>query len=426
MNPTEILITIILLTAVYSTGRLTLYILLSNIHLIRERRTVGPKYYRPKLSIIIPAHNEAAVIERTLRSVANANYPRSRLEVIVANDGSTDQTAKIVRSFAAKNRKLINIKLRTRPNRGKAEALNYATKKLATGQLIMCLDADSIIDKDCLVNSVKYFYRSNIVATASNVNVIENGTLLGLAQRFEYLMSHHMKRTNTQLGIEYIIGGVGSTFRRSILGSVNYYDSDTMTEDIDLTLKIIQTGNKQNRVVFAADAITYTEPVQTYGALIKQRFRWRYGRMQSFWKNRSLFFNPNKNYNRLLTFYLLPSTLVYEFVIITEPIIVIVFAAYAIVTGDISSLLTLMAVYGAIGSLCIWSSDSLDTRTKLRLSRYIPLVFILIYWIVIIEYITAAKSLAKLHAIPRIKNATKTTWVSPKRDARSLVPEIVR
>ncbi len=288
--------------SVYSILRMTVYSVASNIqtirqyrHSVRFRRT----YYRPFVSVIVPAHNEGSVIERTLLSLVSSNYPKSRMEIIVANDGSTDNTAAVVRSFAARQRKLANIRLVTRPNRGKAEALNYAIKKRAKGSLIMCLDADSLVDAECIKRSAQYFQDQNIVATASNVNIIENGTLIGLAQRFEYLFSHHFKKTHTLFNMEYIIGGVGSVFRKNILSKVSFYDSDTMTEDIDLTLKIISLGNKEHRVVFAGDAITYTEPVLNYGDLIRQRFRWKYGRLQSFYKNRSLFFSTK---NRLSSY----------------------------------------------------------------------------------------------------------------------------
>ena len=89
--------------------------------------------------------------------------------------------------------------------------------------------------------------RPRVVATASNVNIMPNGTLLGLVQRYEYLISYHMKKAHNIFNVEYIIGGIGSMFRRDVLDEVGMYDTNTMTEDIDLTMKIIaKNGNRRS------------------------------------------------------------------------------------------------------------------------------------------------------------------------------------
>lgn len=394
--------------------RLTLYVVVSN----HSAAQPTPRRYicYPKITVVIPAHNEELGIRRTLRSVLAAEYPRDRLQVIVADDGSKDDTAKIVRNFIEKYRGSANVEMRSAPNRGKAEALNQAIKKLATGDLVMVLDADSTIDRKCLKNSARYFLDESTVATASNVRVVENGTLLGLAQKYEYLISHHMKRTHTALGMEYIIGGVGSTFRREVLSEVGFYDSDTMTEDIDLTLKII-TKAANNRVVFAANSIAYTEPVQTYGALVKQRFRWRYGRMQTFWKNRRMLFNTNARYSKLLTWYLMPTTLLYEAFIIVEPLIVLSMIWYGIATGNYLPIALIMALYIILTIVSVWSGDdkTVTSRERWRLTAYSPVVFLLIYGMVTVEYITAFQSIRRWKNIPKSLANRHTTWASPER-----------
>lgn len=412
----DILYFLLFCLSAYSTVRLFAYLIIANLHTLRTVEPVARVgYYRPRISVVIPAHNEELSIVRTLDSVVHSRYPRSRLEIIVADDGSTDTTAQLVQNYIAVHGHKTRIHLITQPNRGKAGALNHATQTCATGQLVMVLDADSLLDPDCLRRSASYFKDPHVVATASNVNIIHNGTLLSLAQRFEYLLSHHLKRTNTALGMEYIIGGVGSTFRRRTLKQVNFYDTDTMTEDIDLTLKIIANSSKQDKVVFAADAITYTQPVQTYFALAKQRLRWRYGRMQTFWKNRRLFLATDKRYSRLLTWYLLPSTLIYEFVIVLEPVIVTATLLYCLFTASIWPFLILVLFYGLIGLSCVWASAHLKLQEQLRLSLFVPFIYLLIFIIVTVEYITAFQSLRKLHMIPTSLASRHTTWVSPPR-----------
>ena len=402
------------LVSVYSIVRLTLYVVVSNYSASQPTKRRYIRY--PKLTVVIPAHNEELGIERTLRSVLAAEYPRNRLQVIVADDGSTDSTSEIVQEFIRKYRGSARVEMRSAPNRGKAEALNQAIKKRATGELIMVLDADSTINHKCLKNSARYFLDKSIVATASNVRIVGNGTIIGLAQKYEYLISHHMKRTHTVLGMEYIIGGVGSTFRREILDEVNYYDSDTMTEDIDLTLKIITKGTN-NRVVFAADSIAYTEPVQTYRSLVRQRFRWRYGRMQTFWKNRKMFFNTNKRYSKLLTWYLMPTTLLCEILIVVEPLVVLGMAWYSVVTSNYLPLISIMVMYIILTIVSIWAGNdrTITNPERWKLTLYSPALFLLIYGMVTIEYITAFQSIIRWKNIPNSLSINHTTWVSPER-----------
>jgi poly-beta-1,6-N-acetyl-D-glucosamine synthase len=418
----QILQYLILILSTYSIMRIMVYSLTSNLQTIKQHRQhvlSHQIYYRPFISIIVPAHNEGEVIERTLASIIASDYPKSRMEIIVANDGSTDDTANRVRSFAARHRLIIKISLISRQNRGKAEALNYAIKHRANGSLVMCLDADSLLHKDCIRNSVQYFKDKKVVATASNVNIMENGTLLGLAQRFEYLFSHHFKKAHTFMNMEYIIGGVGSVFRKSILQDVSFYDSDTMTEDIDLTLKIIRGGNKDRRVIFASNAITYTEPVLSYAGLIKQRFRWKYGRLQSFYKNKQLFFATDKKYSYQLTFFLLPVTVLYEILTLFEPIVIIYILYLCYTTGSIATIIFAMVVFTTIIILNTWASDHLDIKDKFRLSVYAPIMYLLLYALVAVEYCAAIKSLMRLKSLPESLSSKRTTWKSPVRNAKA-------
>lgn len=413
----ETLSIVILSLAALNIVRLAVYSISSNLQMIRQYTDDRHKGdYWPRVSVVVPAHNEGAVIQRTLSSLIASDYPRSQYEIIVADDGSTDDTAARVNEFIALHRIGVRIRIVTRPNRGKAEALNYAIKTYASGSLIMCLDADSLVHPDCLKNSVLYFRDPKVVATASNVNIMENGTWLGMAQRFEYLFSHHFKRAHTFLNMEYIIGGVGSTFRKSILKQVEFYDSDTMTEDIDLTMKIIQMGNKEHRVVFAADAITYTEPVLTYRGLINQRFRWKFGRLQTFYKNRNLFFNTNGKYSRQLTMVLLPMTILYEILMLLEPLVIAFVVWFCITHGSISTVLWAATIFVTLLTMNIWASDHVSRKDRLRLSLFAPAMYIVLYALIFVEYAAGMKSALRLSTLRRSLKSEKTTWVSPTRN----------
>ena len=420
----DILRIIIALFTVYGLVRLCVYMVASNIYTVRQHFTQlrhKGTYYRPTVTLIVPAHNEESVITRTLDYIQRSDYPPKKLQVIVANDGSRDDTAKIVRSYARQSGLKFKVKLVSRPNHGKAEALNYAIKHFAIGSLVMCLDADSIIDKNCIKNIVQYFKDKRVVAAASNVNIIENGTLLSLAQRVEYLLSHELKKANTTFNMEYIIGGVGSVFRRSMLKQVSYYDSNTMTEDIDLTMKIVGQGNAKHKIVFASNALTYTEPVQTYKALIMQRFRWKYGRLQTFLKNKQLFFNTDPAYTKQLTFFLLPTTVFYEALLLIELLIVCFILFLVITQYDMSTVFSIMFLYSIILLFIVWSIEHISVKERLRLSFYAPAAYLLIYMLVFVEYAAAAKSAYKLPGIKNSLRAKKTTWRSPERNAQTAI-----
>ena len=189
--------------------------------------------FRPFVSVIIPAHNEEVCIIRTVESVLANDYARKR--IIVVDDGSTDSTYSKLRHFK-KGHNLPQLTIVRQKNGGKATAINNAFKNHTHGSsLVMVLDADSLLDKSAISRMVEHFRDKNVVAAAANVKVIDSLQVLTLAQRLEYVVSHRMKRALTVFNMEYIIGGVGSTFRKSMVRTCNYYDTDTITEDIDFT-----------------------------------------------------------------------------------------------------------------------------------------------------------------------------------------------
>ena len=433
----------IVVMSITNLVRMMLYLVGSDIYAIKQAyrrkasRLLSP--YRPRISIVIPAHNEASVIKRTLDSVCASDY--KNMEIIVVDDGSTDDTAKVVRQYIrrapllkvesymaryARSSKLRRRYIRadidrkriilvSQLNGGKAAALNNAIMNHASGQLIMCIDADSLIARDGVSRAVAYFRNPKIVALASNVNILEDGTVLGLAQRFEYLISYHMKKAQTTYNIEYIIGGIGSTFRLSILKAVNYYDTNTMTEDIDLTMKIIAKGNKKYRVAYASDCLTYTEAVPSFKSLIKQRYRWKYGRMQTFFKNPSVFFSHDRHQSKWLSWLILPHSIFQEALFLLEPVVVTFIAAVSIIYRDPFTFLTALTVITAYILANIWSSSHLTVKDRLRLSFYAPSMYLVLYALSIAEYAALIKSIKGLPKLRRSLSGERTTWISPER-----------
>ena len=367
----------------------------------------------PTFSIVVPAHNEEGTIVRTLDSLARVKYPKNKLEIVVVDDGSTDLTYAVAEEYRLLYD--LNFKLITQENSGKAHALNNGMRNHATGELMMCLDADSSLDPSALINAARYFVDPRVVSLSANVKIRSSGTLFNLIQMFEYLVSYQMKRAQTVFNIEYIIGGIGSTFRRSALTEVGYYDTDTITEDIDLTMKLLRLGNKEHRVIYGADVIAYTESVLDLAGLIRQRFRWKYGRAQTFIKNRAMFFSGSQKSSRALTWFYLPYALFSDLAFFFEPIMVSYVAYIVIVYGDWFTLASAFAVVGGYITLNVLAEDTLPLRRKLTLALIAPFMYFFFYILSYVEYLALIKTYMKFWEIPASIRAKNCGWTHVER-----------
>lgn len=415
MNPA--ITTVVLAVCLFNLIRMAAYLLSSDTYsrkLMREGRS-KKRAHLPSVSVVIPAHNEETTIVRALGSVHGSNYPSGKLEIIIANDGSTDRTAEIVREYKRTHKGGPKIRLINRPNKGKAAVLNYVFRRSARGSIMVCLDADSYVDPMAIRNGVQHFRDRNVVALSSNVNIIEDGFILALVQKIEYLVGYHMKRGQALLGVEYIIGGIGSMFRKSMLQTVSFYDTNTMTEDIDLTLKIINKKRKNQRIAYAADSIVYTEPAHSVTELTMQRYRWKYGRSQTFLKHSHLFFSKDTQYRRRVTWFMLPYALLQDIIFFFEPFIIGYFIYYMFTYADLSTFAAAFMVLSVYLLVNVWSSDHLKIRERARLSYYIAPMYLIMFVLSFVEYIALLHTLIGL---PKLGNSIRSkhiTWKSPAR-----------
>jgi cellulose synthase/poly-beta-1,6-N-acetylglucosamine synthase-like glycosyltransferase len=358
------------------------------------------KNYSPFIAIIIPAHNEEVCINRTVSSILANTYSRKR--IIVVDDGSTDDTTKILRKFKRKN-KINNLRIVRQPNGGKASAINNALENHVSGcSLVMVLDADSILDSNAVSSMVQHFSDSRVVAAAANVKVIKGRQVLTVAQRIEYVVSHRMKRALTTYNMEYIVGGVASTFRKKIVKKVDYFDKDTMTEDIDFTLKIInRIGNNHNKVIFASDVVARTEGVLSFKSLVRQRFRWKFGRFQTFHKNREMFFSNNSKYSKQLSWVNLPFTLLSEVLLLLDPLFIFTILVFSFVTGGAIGLLTVYLVTTLFFIINILSENTETKREKAELMMMMPFAYFLIMILSFVDFLALIKSIGKFHTLSK-------------------------
>lgn len=280
------------------------YLALRQRRLARKHSDLLVKNPQEMVSIIIPAYNEEVTAIQTIRSLLKINYPN--FELIFVDDGSKDKTFDIVSAQFSNHPQ---VKLYRKPNGGKASALNYGIAKASSDYLI-CIDADTQLKTDAVTELMRYFYTKEIAAVAGTVKVGNAHNLITTWQSIEYITSQNMDRRAFDLlnTITVVPGAIGA-FRKSVILEVGGFTIDTLAEDCDLTMRILRAGYK---VKNCDTAIAYTEAPETVEMLLKQRFRWSFGVMQSFWKNRKTFFNKKFGYFGMVG---MPNILIYQIIL---------------------------------------------------------------------------------------------------------------
>ena len=240
--------------------------------------------YQPFISIIVPAYNEEKVIANTLNGLLTSTY--TKFEIIVVDDGSPDQTSKVVREQFANDAR---IQLFTRENAGKAEALNFGLNR-AKGEVIVALDADTIFPPETVGALAHRFYDPRVGAVAGNAKVGNRINLITRWQALEYITSQNMdRRAFASLNCITVVPGAVGAWRKELLLAVGGFASDTLAEDQDLTLKIRKLGHK---ISYEENAVAWTEAPDTIRSLAKQRYRWSFGTLQCMWKHRDALLRP--------------------------------------------------------------------------------------------------------------------------------------
>jgi len=420
----EILFYLFIVVGTINVLHFGLYMVGANYYDIRRFKTDArttklqkKRTRRPLVSVLIPAHNEEKSIIRCLESVRKNTH--RKVEIIVIDDASSDNTRKLVREYIAlhPNR---NIKLLyKRKNVGKAEALNHALKRAAHGDLIMTLDADSVIDRKTIKHAVAYFDDPAIAGVAANVRVLDNKTILGLLQKFEYMVGYRSKKFFSVTNSEFIVGGVASTYRASVLKKVGFYDNDILTEDIALSLKVVAEGNKAHRIVYGYDVIAMTEGVQTFKSLLRQRYRWKMGNLQSIIKYRQLVAHTSGMYSRMLTWYRLPMAFIGEVILLFEPL-VLAFVIYACL--QLGSLSLIIGAYLTITLYLVWNvmpDEHMPLKKKLAMVGYAPVMYFIMYIMNVVQLVAVVRCIANYKQVLRRERAT-SVWVSPERSGQQV------
>lgn len=346
--------------------------------------------FTPKFSIVVPAWNEEVGILRTMSSVLYNGY--ENVELVVINDGSTDNSDNVIRRYI---KELTNtdpgiaqkIKYKYQSNGGKGEALNTGIQ-MATGDIIVTIDADSALKEGSLQNLTKYYLDDSIFGVVGNVQVTNTRTLIGLAQHIEYYFGFYNKRTHALLGAEYIFGGACASFRRVVFEEIGLFDTKNKTEDIEMSMRLRSHGYN---CTYAEDVICYTEGASDIKGLVSQRIRWKKGRLDTFAKYRSMFFSTDDKHNAFLSFFLLPYSLLTEIQLIFEPIAITILVIYSLIAREFISLFIAVAFISLVYFVvAFWSNK----KIRLDLLLLFPFTWPLFYFLDWIEFLALVKSIS--------------------------------
>lgn len=252
---------------------------------VQKGKTALNEDFKPFVTVIVPAYNEGKVIGKTLECLLRSNY--SNFDVLVIDDGSSDNTKEVVSGFITEDGK---VRLISKENGGKFSALNLGFTQ-TEADYVVTIDADTIILADTITNLISPFQDKNVDAVCGNVQVGNVKNIITGFQAVEYITTQNYdRRAFDELNcISVVPGATGAWKRKKVIESGGYSEL-TLTEDADLTLTMLEHGA---RIVYSPMARSVTEAPETIRALFKQRFRWSFGTFQCMWKHKKSFLKGN-------------------------------------------------------------------------------------------------------------------------------------
>jgi cellulose synthase/poly-beta-1,6-N-acetylglucosamine synthase-like glycosyltransferase/spore germination protein YaaH/peptidoglycan/xylan/chitin deacetylase (PgdA/CDA1 family) len=303
----HILFAMFIIGIILSIARITFIAILAWLQNKKEKN-IPVTNAQPGVSVIVPAYNEEINAVRTVESLLQQDYPN--MQIVFVDDGSKDSTFKTVSEYFAN---MPNVQVVTKENGGKATALNYGIN-IAVNDYVVCIDADTQLKKDAISQLMKKFYsapgKPEVGAVAGNVKVGNEINLVTRWQSIEYTTSQNFDRSAFDyLNCITVVPGAIGAFKKEAVIKAGGFTTDTLAEDCDLTMRMHRNGY---RIANCRQAISYTEAPESFKQFLKQRFRWSFGVMQSFWKHRDAFLNPKyKNFGMVA----MPHILIFQMIL---------------------------------------------------------------------------------------------------------------
>lgn len=329
------------------------------------RRRRVPEFHG-SLSVVIAAYNEEKVIANTLRSVLATDYA-GELEVIVIDDGSRDGTANEVAAIAAEDAR---VRLLRQENHGKAVALQRGLGAMRH-DIIVFLDADTQLQRDSLGALVRPFGDAAIGAVSGHAKVGNLRTFIARCQALEYTVGFNLdRRAYTRWNCITVVPGAISAIRKAAIDEAGGLSLETLAEDTDLTLAL---HKQRQRIVYAPDAVAWTEAPETVRTLARQRFRWAYGTLQCLWKHRDVIFNWKY---RALGWFSLPSVWFFQIILVAITPMIDLFLVLSLPFGAWRAVLPFVIVFLTMDVILATLACILERESVLKAWRILPMRFI--------------------------------------------------
>lgn len=321
----------------------------------------------------------------TVLALLKSTY--KNLEIIVINNNSTDRTEqnvlRLIRQHekkTAKSSEKIDLVYLLETQQGKGHALNLGVAR-ATGDIILSIDADCYVPPDSVANFVTHFRDPEVMAVVGNVKIGNTQTMLGIIQYLEFLFSFYFKKGDSLINSIYIIGGAAGAFRKEVFEKVGVYSTTNITEDIELSVRIQAAGMK---IVYASDALVYTEGAADLQGLMKQRLRWKRGRFETFTEHRRMFFSTHKDHNKILSWIILPLAVFGEAQLFLELFFLLFLYVYSALTNDYSSFISGIIVVSSMFFIQVGFDDAKKIKKGLLLLA--PIGWLLFYVSSFVEF----------------------------------------
>ncbi|MFH1248705.1 MAG: glycosyltransferase family 2 protein [archaeon] len=252
----------------------------------------------PFVSFIVPVFNEKDEIKRTISSMLSIDYPKDKFEIIIVDDGSSDDTYQEIKKMESKI-----VRVFTKDNGGCASALNFGIRK-ARGKIIARFDADTILSKDSLKKTIGYFENPKVIAVTSSLNVRNHVGFLQRIQWAEYLFGITLRKIFDLNNAIHVIPGPLSVYRAEFFEKHGGFDEGNITEDTEMAMRIQSYGYEIRNSI---SANVYTNVPTKFGQLLKQRIRWYTGFIYNAWNYRHLYYWKRKTD---LSIFVLPAAVI--------------------------------------------------------------------------------------------------------------------
>jgi cellulose synthase/poly-beta-1,6-N-acetylglucosamine synthase-like glycosyltransferase/spore germination protein YaaH/peptidoglycan/xylan/chitin deacetylase (PgdA/CDA1 family) len=379
----HLLASLFIAAIILGIGRTFFMALLSFIEKKRSKKEVRELKINSLISIIVPAYNEEVNAVSTISNLLKSDY--ENIEIVFVDDGSKDDTySKVCSAFEGNNK----VRVFTKPNGGKASALNYGIS-VANGEYLVCIDADTQLKKNAITELLKCFNDDNVGAAAGNVKVGNTINLITTWQSIEYITSQNFdRRAFGLLNCITVVPGAIGAFRKSAVIEVGKFSTDTLAEDCELTIRLLRAGYK---IKFSNKAIAYTEAPETLRMFLKQRFRWTYGIMQSVWKNRDEVFSTA---HKGLGFVAIPNAIIFQFIMPLLTPLIDLLLIFSLISGHWWQTFLFYVVFTVVDLIAAVFAFSYENENILKLWYLIPQRIVyrqLMFWVLCRSYIAAVR-----------------------------------